>query len=354
MQAPPGFSLRRITRRAKESRLRAKERRRGTPELDGCLVSSVYFDDDHLDVYRTRMQRLEGATLVRARWYGSDGSPSTEDRSPFTIPALSAAADDGHGPSRVYVERKTHHESWSQESSVKERFRLDARDLRSYLAAGVGAKSQTSDRTLDQTLDAESATLAKEIALDQLSARGLAPSVGTRYRRTAFQRADTNDVRVSLDVDLTFTDARDCAMRRPGAHPTRAPVRFPRAILEVKLARTDGDDDGGTPDWIEDVLATGRATEVKKFSKFLHATAAAPGGPPRRRRRGAAPLVRSRDGRRRRRRRNRNRRRDTNRRGSRVRRRRRRRSPASARRAQRQRRRALLPGPGSPGPDEPR
>ena len=235
----------------------------------------MYFDDDDLDVYRTRMQRLEGATLVRARWYGDGSFPNTEDRSPFAAAAVTAVTvDDEHGPSRVYVERKTHHESWSQESSVKERFRLDARDLRSYLAAGVGAKSQTSDRTLDQTLDAESATLAKEIALDQLSARGLAPSVGTRYRRTAFQRADTNDVRVSLDVDLAFTDARDCAMRRPGAHPTRAPVRFPRAILEVKLARTDGDDDGGTPDWIEDVLATGRATEVKKFSKFLHATAA--------------------------------------------------------------------------------
>ena len=112
------------------------------------------------------------------------------------------------------LERKTHHESWSQESSVKERFRLDARDLRSYLAGGAAAKSQTRDRTLDRTLDVESATLAKEIAEDQLFARGLTPSVGTRYQRTAFQRADTNDVRVSLDVDLVFTDARDCSCPR--------------------------------------------------------------------------------------------------------------------------------------------
>ena len=245
--------------------------------VDGCLVSSVYFDDDELDVYRTRMERLEGATLVRVRWY-DDGSPTkdpspTKDLSPFV-----AVDDDEHGPSRVYVERKTHHESWSQESSVKERFRLDARDLRSYLAGGAAAKSQTRDQTLDQTLDAESATLAKEIAEDQLFARGLTPSVGTRYRRTAFQRADTNDVRVSLDVDLVFTDARNCSYPRDCSCPRddsrRAPVRFPCAILEVKLARTDGDDAGGTPDWIEDVLATGRATEVKKFSKFLHATAA--------------------------------------------------------------------------------
>jgi len=240
--------------------------------VDGCLVSSVYFDDDTLDVYRTRMERLEGAALVRVRWYGG-GSPTEGAEGDEGAEGAEGAEDDEHGPSRVYVERKTHHESWSNESSVKERFRLDARDLRSYLAGGVAAKSRTSDRTLHQTLDAKSATLAKEVAQDQLFARGLAPSVGTRYRRTAFQRADTNDVRVSLDVDLVFTDARDCSYPRDGSR--RAPVRFPCAILEVKLARADGDDaGGGTPDWIEDVLAAGNATEVKKFSKFLHATAA--------------------------------------------------------------------------------
>ena len=97
--------------------------------------------------------------------------------------------------------------------------------------------------------------------------------MGTRYRRTAFQRADTNDVRVSLDVDLVFTDARDCSCRLAtirAARPFGSRARYSRSSWRAPTGTTRG----GTPDWIEDVLATGRATEVKKFSKFLHATAA--------------------------------------------------------------------------------
>ena len=86
--------------------------------------------------------------------------------------------------------------------------------------------------------------------------------------RTAFQRSDSNDVRVSLDVDLRFSDAADAAV--DPFIPTKV-HGFPMAILEVKLAR--GEDGASAPDWIDEVLSAGDATEVKKFSKFLHATA---------------------------------------------------------------------------------
>ena len=71
----------------------------GTVPSDSSLVSSVYFDNSACDVYYERLERQEGARLVRIRWYGE-----------------SAGEDD-----ELFVERKTHHESWTTDTSVKER-----------------------------------------------------------------------------------------------------------------------------------------------------------------------------------------------------------------------------------------
>jgi SPX domain protein involved in polyphosphate accumulation len=69
---------------------------------DSSLISSVYFDNPSLDVYASRLERQEGATLIRVRWYGDNGGDSKED-------------------AELFVERKTHHESWTTDNSVKER-----------------------------------------------------------------------------------------------------------------------------------------------------------------------------------------------------------------------------------------
>ena len=125
---------------------------------DGGAVSSVYFDNDQLDVYRTRMERHEGSTLVRVRWYGDvDGHGVPHEDTP-----------------RVFIERKTHHESWSVESSVKERFRLDGSDLFKYIDGYLLASPD---------LNAQAATLARDVSNDELRARGLKPSVGSFYNR---------------------------------------------------------------------------------------------------------------------------------------------------------------------------
>jgi len=69
---------------------------------DSSLISSVYLDSAELDVYRSRLERDEGATLVRVRFYGD-------------VPG------DASGEAELFVERKTHHESWTTDRSVKER-----------------------------------------------------------------------------------------------------------------------------------------------------------------------------------------------------------------------------------------
>lgn len=69
-----------------------------TGESDSQLTNSVYLDNDQLELYHNRLDKTPGAIALRLRWYGS-GEPSV-----------------------VFVERKTHRDKWTGETSVKERF----------------------------------------------------------------------------------------------------------------------------------------------------------------------------------------------------------------------------------------
>ena len=215
-------------------------------ERDSGLITSTYFDDDRLDAYHSRLERHQGATLLRARWYGE----RIDERA------------DGD----VFVERKTHHESWSRDGSVKERFRLRRGDLEGYVRGEIDVPARF--RSVGSVESERAARLAEEVTRFELEDRSLVPALSTRYRRTAFQRADTNAVRVSLDVDVRFEDARGVPLGRtfePDS-PHRARASFPYAILEVKLQEE-------APAWIEDAVSVARVVEVRKFSKFLTGTA---------------------------------------------------------------------------------
>jgi SPX domain protein involved in polyphosphate accumulation len=123
-------------------------------------------------------------------------------------------------------------------------------------------------------------SLAGEVGAE-LEARALAPALRTVYYRTAFQLATSNAVRVSLDTQLRMVDERGFApgaaapgggargtgwCRRLDASPPLAPgelIEFPFAILEIKLQ-------DAAPDWVAELLASGRLVQCTKFSKFLH------------------------------------------------------------------------------------
>ena len=71
-----------------------------TGETDSQLTNSVYLDNSQLELYHGRLDKTPGAIALRLRWYGN-GQPET-----------------------VFVERKTHRDTWTGEVSVKERWGL--------------------------------------------------------------------------------------------------------------------------------------------------------------------------------------------------------------------------------------
>ena len=245
---------------------------------DSSVISSVYLDSAALDVYRTRLEREEGSTLIRVRWYGD-------------------AAGDSSPDAELFVERKTHHESWTTDGSVKERcvgavllrrrgadaaprrsFRLKGRHVGSLLRGELDIEAQLAKLRAGGASEADVARtrqLATEVA-DEVAKRRLAPALRTVYFRTAFQLSSSNAVRVSLDTQLRMVDERDVphppaawCRRLDTATPlaARECVDFPFAVLEVKLQ-------DAVPEWVESLLASGRLISCYKFSKFLHGTAA--------------------------------------------------------------------------------
>ena len=225
------------------------------------LVTSIYFDNVDRDVYRDRILRKEGARLVRFRWYGpNEGSPDQE----------------------VFVERKVHHESWFDEASSKDRFALKQRDVFRFMKSEFDLSAHfkaVSAEFVKRGKSEKSVTPMRELATEvdtliwQLS---LQPFIRTCYYRCAFQLATSNDVRISLDTQMSLINEF-----RPNGHPTEPwcrlasdvlaeedVVRFPYAILEVKLA-----DARNTPKWVNSLLLECGAVRVHKFSKFIHAMA---------------------------------------------------------------------------------
>lgn len=109
--------------------------------------------------------------------------------------------------SEIFVERKTHHEDWTGESSVKERFLIKEKNVNHYLAGDykvdraiqkMRERGQKTEQELEKMKD-----LADGIQ-DMIIKRQLHPMVRTFYNRTAFQLPGDARVRISLDTELTM------------------------------------------------------------------------------------------------------------------------------------------------------
>lgn len=191
---------------------------------DSQLTSSVYLDNVNLGLYHTRITKQPHAIAVRLRWYGLSPTAGT-----------------------VFVERKTHRESWTGEESVKERFALPHDLVVPYLAGEHTWQAE------EQRLRAEHAAKAKgrdaaEMPAAELEgikrlfnevqraveSKQLQPTLRTVYMRTAFQVPYDASVRCSLDTSLAMVGARaficflDSLLGGRPAKPPQTPSHTPQ------------------------------------------------------------------------------------------------------------------------------
>lgn len=229
-------------------------------------ITSIYYDNPNIwDLYEGRLKKTEGAEATRLRWYG------------------------GMQTETIFVERKTHREDWTGEKSVKARFALKEKNVNAYLhgellPAAIFEKARKEGKKSEKAI-AEDERLAAEVQWSVLK-KGYKPVCRSFYHRTAFQLPADARVRISLDTELTMVreDNLD-GVKRSGDNwrrmdigidfpfsqlPSTDVVRFPYAILEVKLQTQLGQE---PPEWVRQLISSHLVEAVPKFSKFIHGVA---------------------------------------------------------------------------------
>lgn len=234
-------------------------------EAKDAAITSIYFDNEDLELYLGRLEKTEGAEAVRLRWYG-DSEVKT-----------------------IFVERKTHREDWTGEKSVKARFPIKEHLVNAFLRGEytmdsefqqLVAKGKKSQQEVDSMIQ-----LANEVQYAILT-RKLKPVVRTFYNRLAFQLPGDARVRISLDTELTMIREDNWDGRiRSGQNWRRTDIDidypfdqlplddkelFKYGVLEVKLQTQFGQE---PPEWVTKLVSSHLVEAVPKFSKFIHGCA---------------------------------------------------------------------------------
>lgn len=234
-------------------------------EAKDAAITSIYMDNEDLDLYLGRLEKTEGAEAVRLRWYG------------------------GMEVKQIFVERKTHREDWTGEKSVKARFPIKEDKVDAFLRG-----EHTMDEEFEELYRRGKKTrqevdsmiqLANEVQYSVLT-RKLHPVMRTFYNRTAFQLPGDARVRISLDTELTMVREDNWDGRsRAGNHWRRMDIGidhpfellppedkelFTYGVLEVKLQTQYGQE---PPQWVTDLVRSHLVEAVPKFSKFIHGCA---------------------------------------------------------------------------------
>ncbi|CAG8542448.1 11378_t:CDS:2 [Ambispora leptoticha] len=230
-------------------------------------ISSIYFDNEDFELYLGRLEKTEGAEAIRLRWYGD-----IDNR-------------------EIFVERKTHREDWTGEKSVKARFPIKEKYVNKYLRGEYSMDKALQKLKIkkgkgDKEIESLS-RLANEIQYTTITKK-LKPVLRTFYNRTAFQLPGDARVRISLDTELTMIredNFEGNPNNRSGNNwrrtdigidypfdqlPEGEIVRFPYAVLEVKLQTQTGQE---PPQWVQELKDSHLVEEVHKFSKFIHGVA---------------------------------------------------------------------------------
>ncbi|GBG26005.1 Vacuolar transporter chaperone 4 [Hondaea fermentalgiana] len=226
---------------------------------DSQFCSSVYFDNTQLELYHGRLDKTPNAIAIRFRWYATPE------------------------PDLVFVERKTHRDSWTGDVSVKERFTLREHEVMPFLRGEFTVDDKMAQMRAKNSSEADMANVRRLFTeiYQQIDSKQLRPTMRTVYNRVAYQIPFDATVRISLDTNLTMISENpkvgpDCATekrwyRNPNLvlPPTEYTV-FPHSVLEVKLSLKEGEE---APAWVSDLIESGLCTRVAKFSKFVHGVA---------------------------------------------------------------------------------
>ena len=128
-------------------------------------ISSVYLDNSSRECFSERIRKDSGARIIRLRTYNNDLS-------------------------KVYIERKVHHEKWTGDTSSKDRFALDESQVMLLLR---GQQVKVADKFKGLKTELQS----------MITDRKLFPTLRVDYTRIAFQPENHDHVRIRYKTELS-------------------------------------------------------------------------------------------------------------------------------------------------------
>lgn len=230
-------------------------------------ITSLYFDNSQFSLYSDKVEKADGASSLRLRWFGH----------------LSSKPE-------ISLEKKT-----EEENGISKEIRLSLKDK--YVGpvlVGEYKLEKTVEKLQERPgSDDDVKRLNQNVEEIQALIRDndLQPMLRANYTRTAFQIPGDKRVRISLDTDLAFVredslgsnspcrdagdwhrkDIDDADMDFPFTGLKQGELStFPFAVLEIKVR------DGVTKrinDWVSELKSSHLVKEAPRFSKFLHGVA---------------------------------------------------------------------------------
>eukprot|EP00002_Diphylleia_rotans_P001471 TRINITY_DN10814_c0_g1_i1.p1 TRINITY_DN10814_c0_g1~~TRINITY_DN10814_c0_g1_i1.p1 ORF type:complete len:697 (+),score=129.19 TRINITY_DN10814_c0_g1_i1:45-2135(+) len=220
---------------------------------DSRLITSVYLDNQAMDMYTARLTKLEGASVLRIRWHGVEE------------------------PTKVSFEKKTLQTHWTGDAHLKEKLTVDEYKVAALFYSLLDMDQEKEDmrrRGVNEDQIDKDIRLTKDIQ-STIEKKELVSTIRTAFTRTTFQYANNKSLRITLDTNVNMMIEK-CRMgewkrdTRKSRIPESHIARFPFAVLKIKIMHDVGEE---IPQWIQDLLQTGMLIEVPKFSKYIHGCA---------------------------------------------------------------------------------
>lgn len=230
-------------------------------------ITSLYFDNPQFELYNKKVARAPEAGSLRLRWTGQ-----LKDKPAIFLEKKIVTEDNKSREVRVQLKEKHIQEF------LNGQYKFDKK------------VSKLSDPGVGDSEQAESLKRDVDELQSFIREHGLQPMLRANYTRTAFQIPGDDRIRISLDTNLALIREDSLDFERPCRDPSdwhRADideaameypfssirqgeiVRFPHAILEIKL-RGSG---GRAGEWVRDLMASHLVKEAPRFSKFVHGVA---------------------------------------------------------------------------------
>jgi len=223
-------------------------------DRDSQLTNSIYFDNESMDLYHSRLRKEFSAKALRFRWYG-EGDPDI-----------------------VFIERKRRKMDENDES-VKERFSVSPKQVNDLMNGKFNIRKEMDKmREINPSITTSElcnfCKLAKDVKI-LINDKEVHPVLQTQCTRTSFQDSDTSEIRISIDTNLCMMikDERTTIDKNKW-HVTSLPedsrnyiTHVPYAILELKLQIDEKKD---IPTWVNDLLESGLLHQFEHFSKYIH------------------------------------------------------------------------------------